>query len=376
MAYIHLIPDWPHLKWDQAKLANPLANVRHQQGRLLGRMENLGFELRQEASLSTLTTDVVQTSAIEGEHLDVDAVRSSIARRLGIDEGGVTPSTRDVEGIVEVMLDATQKYNQPLTVDRLFGWHGVLFPTGRSGLKKIKVGAWRPPESDPMQVVSGPIGREKVHFEAPSGSRLPQEMEAFLDWFETFIGIDPVLKAGVAHLWFVTIHPFEDGNGRIGRAIADMALARSENIPERFYSLSGQIESEKNQYYSELEKVQKGSLDITPWLEWFLGCLEQSIVGAEHELSAVLKKARLWESLNLNPVNERQRKAINLLLGDFKGKLSTSKYAKIMKCSEDTALRDIKILVERGILFQDEARGRSTSYSLANRGGSLYEIRG
>ena len=364
MPFIHEIAEWPELKWDDAKLSPLLADVRHRQGRLLGRMEGLGFQLRAEASLSTLTADVIKSSAIEGEQLDAEAVRSSIARRLGLDVGGTPSASRDVEGIVEMMLDATQKYAQPLTAERLFGWHAALFPTGRTGMRRITIGAWRPMEAGLMQVVSGPMGRERVHFEAPSADRLEQEMTAFLDWFGSLNGIDPVLKAGVAHFWFVTIHPFEDGNGRIGRAIADMALARAEGTAERFYSMSAQIEAERKQYYLNLEQSQRGGVDITSWLEWFLGCLGRAVAGAETELAGVLRKAKIWERINAEPVNDRQRKLINLLLDGFEGKLSTSKYAKLAKCSEDTALRDIKILIERGILVQDEAGGRSTSYRL------------
>jgi Fic family protein len=365
MPFIHEIAQWPSFNWDDAKLSPILADVRHRQGRLLGRMEGLGFQLRSEASLTTLTADVVKSSAIEGERLDAEAVRSSIARRLGLDVGGTSPASRDIEGIVEVMLDATQKYAQPLTAERLFSWHAALFPTARSGMRRITVGAWRPLEAGPMQVVSGPMGQERVHFEAPSAERLEREMTVFLDWFGSN-GIDPVLKAGVAHFWFVTIHPFEDGNGRIGRAIADMALARSEGTAERFYSMSAQIETDRKQYYLHLEQSQRGDVNITPWLEWFLSCLGRAVAGAEKELVGVLRKAKIWERINEEPVNERQRKIINLLLDGFEGKLSSSKYAKLAKCSEDTALRDIKILIERGILTQDQGGGRSTSYHLVD----------
>jgi Fic family protein len=365
MPYIHENPDWPNLRWDDAKLLPLLADIRHRQGRLLGRMEGLGFRLRAEASLTTLTSDVIKSSAIEGTHLDTDQVRSSIARRLGLDFGGGAQPSRDVEGVVEMMLDATQKYAEPLTVERLFGWHASLFPSGRSGMRRIKVGAWRPADIGAMQVVSGPIGREQVHFEAPSADRLPSEVARFLKWFEADNGIDPVLKAGVAHFWFVTIHPFEDGNGRISRAIADMALARAEGMSERFYSMSTQIEAEKKQYYLRLEQSQRGGVDITAWLEWFLECLGRAIGGAEEGLASVLRKAKVWGRINSRiPVNERQRTVINRLLDGFEGKLSTSKYAKLAKCSADTALRDIQILVQEGILAQDAGGGRSTSYSL------------
>ena len=365
MSYIHENPDWPNLRWDNAKLLPLLADVRHRQGRLLGRMEVLGFRLRAEASLTTLTADVIKSSAIEGAVLDAEQVRSSIARRLGLDFGGKVQASRDVEGVVEMMLDATQKYAESLTAERLFSWHASLFPTGRSGMQRITVGAWRPANIGPMQVVSGPIGRERVHFEAPAADRLKREVSAFLKWFGAANGIDPVLKAGIAHFWFVTIHPFEDGNGRISRAIADMALARAEGMIERFYSMSTQIEAEKKQYYLNLERSQKGGVDITSWLEWFLGCLGRAVAGAENGLASVLRKAKTWEQINSqSPANERQRKVINRLLDGFEGKLSTSKYAKLAQCSGDTALRDINILLDQGILVQVAGGGRNTSYRL------------
>jgi Fic family protein len=366
VSYIHQNPEWPNLRWDNAKLLPLLADVRHRQGRLLGRMEGLGFRLRAEASLTTLTSDVIKSSAIEGSLLDAAQVRSSIARRLGLDFGGPAKASRDVEGVVEMMLDATQKYAEPLTAERLFGWHASLFPTGRSGMRRITVGAWRPADIGAMQVVSGPIGRERIHFEAPTADRLEHEVSAFLDWFEAANGIDPVLKAGIAHFWFVTLHPFEDGNGRISRAIADMALARAEGTMDRFYSMSTQIEAEKKRYYRNLEHSQKGGVDITTWLKWFLGCLGRAVAGAEAGLAGVLRKAKVWERINnQSPVNERQRKVINQLLDGFEGKLSTSKYARLAKCSGDTALRDIKILLDQGILIQDQGGGRNTSYRLA-----------
>lgn len=366
MSYIHEKVGWPNLQWNDVKLLPLLADVRHRQGRLLGRMEGLGFRLRAEASLTTLTADVIKSSAIEGELLDAQQVRSSIARRLGLDFGGNVKAGRDVEGMVEMMLDATQKYAEPLNAERLFGWHASLFPTGRSGMRRITVGAWRPADIGPMQVVSGPMGRERIHFEAPASDRLEREVSAFLEWFEAANGIDPVLKAGIAHFWFVTIHPFEDGNGRISRAIADMALARAEGTIERFYSMSTQIEAEKKQYYLNLEQSQKGGVDITSWLEWFLGCLGRAVAGAEDGLASVLRKAKTWERINSqSPVNERQCKVINRLLDGFEGKLSTSKYAKLAKCSTDTALRDIGILLKRGVLIQDTGGGRNTSYRLA-----------
>ena len=364
MTYIHEIADWPNFTWDSAKLSPVLAEVRHKQGRLLGRMEGLGFQLRSEASLATLTSDVVKSSAIEGEVLNPELVRSSIARRLGIDIGGAASINRDVEGIVEMMLDATQRYAEPLTAERLFGWHASLFPTGRSGMHKITVGSWRPAKIGAMQVVSGAIGRENVHFEAPTAEKLESEMTALIQWFESRDEMDPVLRAALAHLWFVTVHPFEDGNGRIGRAIADMALARADGTKERFYSMSSQIEAERKDYYLNLERSQRGTLDVTSWMEWFLGCLGRAIAGADGTLSKVLRKAKIWDRVNQGLVNERQRAVINRLMDDFVGKLTTSKYAKLAKCSEDTALRDIRALMERGIFVQNEGGGRSTSYAL------------
>ena len=363
--WVHEHQNWPDFTWDAGELASRLADIRHRQGRLLGRMEGLGFELKREASLTTLTNDVVKSSAIEGETLNPKEVRSSIARRLGIGIASPLPANQDVEGIVEIMLDATQQFSEPLTKKRLFGWHAALFPIGHSGMRRITVGGWRSVESGPMQVVSGPIGREKVHFEAPDAKRLEHEMAKFLAWFEGEDGIDPVLRASIAHLWFVTIHPFEDGNGRIARAIADMTLARADGMGDRFYSLSSQFESERKDYYDQLEKQQRGTPEVTSWLKWFLDCLGRAIANAENTLSAVLFKARLWEKINRQPVNERQRLIINRMLeDDFKGHMNTSKYAKLAKCSPDTALRDIQNLKSRGIFIQNPGGGRSTSYRL------------
>jgi Fic family protein len=367
--YIHELQGWPAFEWNSQDLAAQLAAVRHRQGRLLGRMEALGFELRAEAVLQTLTEDVLKSSEIEGEILDKEQVRSSIARRLGMDIGALAPVDRDVEGVVEMMFDATQNYGAPLTDERLFDWHAALFPTGRSGMTKIIVGAWRDEASGPMQVVSGPIGREKVHYEAPAAPRLDGEMASFIEWFNDDTSLDPVLKAAIAHLWFVTIHPFEDGNGRIARAIADMMLARSESSPQRFYSMSAQIRLERRDYYAILERTQKGGLDITAWLQWFLGCLDRAFDGAEEILGNVLRKARFWDAMAGQPLNERQRKVINRLLDGFEGKLTSSKWAVLTKTSPDTALRDINDLVARRVLVRDEAGGRSTSYSLAKLGG-------
>jgi Fic family protein len=363
--YIHELQNWPKFEWDWHSLTKRLATVRHRQGRLIGRMQALGFPLRQQAVLQTLTEDVLKSSEIEGEILDKDQVRSSIAHRLGMDAAALPPVDRNVEGVVEMMLDTTQKYKETLTEDRLFGWQASLFPTGRSGMRKIIVGAWREERTGPMQVVSGSSGRERVHYEAPVASRLDAEMQAFLDWFNGADDIDLVLKAAVAHLWFVTIHPFEDGNGRIARAIADMSLARSEESPQRFYSLSAQIRLERNAYYDVLEATQKGDLEITPWIEWFLGCLDRAFDGAEKTLRSVFAKGDFWRKHSAAPLNERQRDIVNRLLDGFEGNLTSSKWAAIEKCSPDTALRDIAGLVERGILTK-AGGGRSTSYSLAD----------
>jgi Fic family protein len=366
MAYIYERPGWPEFTWDSEALAGPLAAVRHKQGKHLGKMEALGFDLRTEASLSAMTEEVVKSSAIEGERLNADEVRSSIARRLGLDVAGLPEPGRDVEGVVEMMLDATRNFDRPLTADRLFGWHAALFPTGRSGMRPITVGAWRTDEKGPMQVVSGPIGKERVHFQAPAATQLAAEMARFLEWFESPPPIDPVLKAGVAHFWFVTIHPFDDGNGRVARAIADMVLSQADGTKDRFYSMSSGIEARRKEYYDQLETAQKGSLDITAWLAWFLACLDRTIQDADKTLGSVLHKAKLWQRINTNPVNERQRRVINRMLDNFEGALTTSKYAKLAKCSNDTALRDMRELLERGIIVKNPGGGRSTSYRLAN----------
>lgn len=365
MTYIHELAGWPKFQWSDGRLSTRLAEVRHRQGRLIGRMEALGFDLRAEASLQSLTEEVVKSSEIEGERLDRDQVRSSLARRLGMDISGLIPADRDVEGIVEMMLDATQSYAAPLTAERLFAWHAALFPTGRSGMTAIAVGAWRTKASEPMQVVSGPFGREKVHFEAPDAARLDGEMASFLDWFEGDAKLDPVLKAAVAHLWFVTIHPFEDGNGRIARAIADLTLARSEKSPQRFYSMSSQIRAERKVYYKTLETTQKGGLDITGWLAWFLDCLDRALSGSERIVGNVLQKARFWEIFPSDQFNARQRKVLNRLLDGFEGTLTSSKWAALTKSSQDTAGRDIDDLVKRGVLVKNPGGGRSTNYSLA-----------
>jgi Fic family protein len=362
--YIHERQDWPRFHWNAEKLADLLASVRHRQGRLTGHMEALGFDLQQEAILQTLTADVVKSSEVEGEKLDAEQVRSSVARRLGIDIGGLKPADRRVEGVVEMMLDATQRYDQPLTAKRLFAWHASLFPTGRSGMTAIRTRAWRDDRTGTMQVVSGPVGNERVHYEAPAADRVDAEMQTFLKWFESPADMDLVLRAGLAHLWFVTIHPLDDGNGRIARAIADMALARSENSPRRFYSMSAQIRQERNDYYDILERTQKESLDVTLWMDWFLSCLGRAIDGAQTTLGVVLTKARFWDRFRDVPLNDRQRLVLNRLLDGFEGKLTTSKYATLAKCSQDTAHRDILALVSQGALVQNAEGGRSTSYSL------------
>jgi Fic family protein len=364
MMYIWEQTDWPSMTWDRGQLLELLSEVSRKQGRLLGRMQDVGLDLRREAQLGTLTEDVVRTSEIEGEKLDSGQVRSSIARRLGMDAGGVVAVDRDVEGVVEMMLDATTNYTRPLTADRLFGWHAALFPTGRSGLHKVTVGKWRDDSGGPMQVVSGAIGRQRVHYQAPPAARLPEEMDRFLGWFESSGKTDELLVAGLAHLWFVTIHPFDDGNGRIARAIADMALARSESSAQRFYSMSAEICREQNAYYTILEQTQKGRLGVTQWQEWFLSCLDRAIKGSLDVRGGVWHKARFWQRIAQQPLNARQALVLNKLLDGFEGKLTTSKWAKLAKSSQDSAYRDILDLVERGILRKDPGGGRSTSYSL------------
>jgi Fic family protein len=363
--YIHQRKQWPGFSWKESELATLLAEVRYRQGRLYGRMEALGFSLQEEAALQTFTRDVLKSSEIEGEFLNADQVRSSIARRLGIEIAGLVPSDRHVDGVVEMMLDATQRHEEELTDDRLFGWHASLFPAGRNGMQKIVVGHWRNnAKDDPMQVISGALGHEKVHFQAPDAALLEGEMQKFLHWFNGENTIDPVLKAGIAHLWFVTIHPFDDGNGRIARAITDMQLARADRSTRRFYSLSAQVRVERNQYYDMLESTQKGSMDITGWLMWFLECCNRALSHTDELLDSVLKKARLWENPATQGINERQRFMLNKLSGDFFGKLTSSKWAAMAKCSQDTATRDIQDLVKRGLLVKDAAGGRSTSYQL------------
>ena len=365
--YIHQLPHWPRFTWNRESLSPLLAGIRSRQGRLLGRMEAMGFGLQAEANLQTLTLDVLKSSEIEGELLDADQVRSSIARRLGMDIGGLVPADRNVEGVVEMMLDATQQYQQPLSADRLYGWHAALFPTGRSGIHKITVGAWRDnQQDDPMQVVSGAMGKEKVHFQAPDADRLDEEMGKFISWFNEDKDTDPVIKAAMAHLWFVTIHPFDDGNGRIARAITDMQLSRADESAQRFYSMSAQIRNERKEYYEILESTQKGSMDITDWLTWFLHCLDRALESTTETLAVVMKKARFWEKHATTILNQRQQHMLNKLLDGFVGKLNSSKWAKITKTSPDTALRDIQDLINKNILMKEAGGGRSTSYVLVD----------
>lgn len=365
--YIHQLPQWPNFYWNQDQITVLLSEIRNRQGRLLGRMESLGFGLQAEANLQILTLDVLKSSEIEGELLDADQVRSSIARRLGMDVAGLVTADRYVDGVVEMMLDATLHYQQTLSAERLYGWHAALFPTGRSGMHKIMVGAWRNNKmEDPMQVVSGAIGKEKVHFQAPDADRLVDEMNGFVNWFNENASMDKVLKAAVAHLWFITIHPFDDGNGRIARAIIDMQLCRADETAQRFYSMSAQIRKERSAYYDILESTQKGSMDITLWLTWFLQCLGRALEATDATLAGVLKKARFWEKHAATILNERQHIMLNKLLDGFDGKLNTSKWAKITKTSQDTALRDIQDLMNKGILMKEVGGGRSTSYAVSD----------
>lgn len=364
-AYIWQGSDWPNWRFDLAALAPAMAEVRHAQGLLLGRLADVGLALRDQASLAALTEDVLKTSAIEGERLDVGSVRSSIARRLGVDIGALAPLDRHVEGVVEMVLDATSSSQAPVTRERLFGWHAALFPTGYSGLSSIRVGAWRDDATGPMQVVSGRIGQERVHYEAPPADRLEAEMGRFLDWLNGPPREPALIRAGLGHLWFVTLHPFDDGNGRIARAIGDLLLARADGSTQRFYSLSAQIQRERQAYYELLERTQQGTLDVTEWLGWFLAALGRALGQAQIALDAVLGKARFWQRWAGLPLNERQIKLLNRLLDGFEGKLTSSKWAAIAKCSPDTALRDINELLARGVLRKTAGGGRSTGYELS-----------
>ena len=365
MRYIHQLKGWPNFTWDKPTVLEKLVQVRNRQGYLLGKMEGLGFSLKLEANLNTLISDVTKSSEIEGELLDKDQVRSSIARKLGLDLAGLVPSDRHVDGVVEMMLDATQNHQKKLTKQRLFNWHKLLFPINQSGGFTIVVGEWRDnsPE-DPMQVVSGPLGKEKVHFEAPSSNRLEVEMSAFLDWFNASSNLDPVLKAAIGHLWFVTVHPFDDGNGRMARAVGDLLLARADASSQRFYSMSTEIKNQRKQYYQILEQTQKGGLDITEWLMWFMDCLSGAIQASEHLLKSTVQKAKFWEVHASTPLNERQSKMVNKLFDGFVGNLTSSKWAKMCKCSQDTAGRDINDLLKKEVLIKTEGGGRSTSYLL------------
>ena len=370
--YIWQASDWPSWRYNLAALAQSLADVSRAQGLLMGRLADVGMALRDQASLSALTEDVIKTSEIEGEQLNVESVRSSIARRLGVDIGALAPVDRHVEGVVDMVLDATTNCNAAVTRDRLFGWHAALFPTGYSGLVRINVGGWRDDATGPMQVVSGPLGRQRLHFEAPPADRLQSETDRFINWANSESTEPPLIKAGLAHLWFVTLHPFDDGNGRIARAVGDLFLARADGSPQRFYSLSAQIQRERRAYYDILERTQKQSLDVTEWLAWFLETLHRAVDQAQHTLDAVLAKTRLWQrwaAPGSAPLNERQVKLVNRLLDGFEGKLTSSKWAAIAKCSPDTALRDITDLLARGVLRKSDAGGRSTSYELNHSPG-------
>ena len=364
--YIYQNKNWPEFTWDNDILLPTLSSVRNLQVKLLGKMENLGFDLRNEAVFETLTIDVIKSSEIEGEILNPDQVRSSIAKRLGMDISGLPDSDRNVDGMVDLMMDAVHNYDKPLTTERLFDWHSALFPTGRSGLQKITVGNWRNDATGPMLVVSGPLGKERVHFQAPDSSQVPAEMEKFIEWFNLPGNIEPVLKAGLAHLWFVTIHPFDDGNGRIARALTDMLLARSDGSPQRFYSMSSQIRLQRKGYYDILEQTTKGDLDVTGWLSWFIDCLFNALNSSDLILSNVLNKAEFWKRHTSTILNYRQQLMINKLLNGFVGKLTTSKWAKLTKCSQDTALRDIQDLIGKNILMKEGSGGRSASYGLNN----------
>ena len=362
--YIWQLPGWPHFSYDAAALAAALGQVHRAQGQLMGRMAELGMTQREQATLQVLTQEVIKTSEIEGERLNLDAVRSSLARRLGLDIGALAPSDRHVDGVVDVVLDATRNFDQPLTQERLFGWHAALFPTGYSGRVRITVAGWRTDASGPMEVVSGPVGREKVHFTAPPAHTLAAQTDTFLHWFNASPAGDALIKAGLAHLWLVTLHPFDDGNGRISRAVGDMALARAEGTGQRFYSFSAQIQRERKDYYAQLEATQQGPLDVTPWLSWFLGCLLRAVQGADTTLAGVLDKAQFWQRWAGTPMNARQTLVLNRVLDGFEGKLTNAKWAAWADCSADTALRDINDLLARGVLRKLEGGGRSTGYAL------------
>jgi Fic family protein len=364
MNYIYQLKGWPNFKWKTNEFLALLSEARNLQGRLYGKMDSLGFEFRNEAFLDTVTLDVLKSSEIEGELLDPAQVRSSIARKLGMELAATVKTDRNVEGVVEMMLDATQKYFEPLSADRLFDWHAALFPTGRSGIRKITTANWRQDINGPMQVVSGSLGREKIHYQAPDANQVEKEMTKFINWFNHNEDNDLVMKAAIAHLWFITIHPFEDGNGRIARAITDVMLAKSDKSTQRFYSMSAQIRVERNNYYEILEKTQKGGLDITEWLIWFLNCLINALKSTEEVLSNILLKADFWKEHSGKILNDRQQKILNKIWDGFEGKLTSAKWAKIAKCSKDSAVRDINDLIDKNILEKEESGGRSTSYRL------------
>jgi len=360
--YIHELKDWQNFTFDYVRILPVLAKVRHKQGELLGKMASVGFDLQTQNSLHNLTLDVIKSSEIEGEFLNAEQVRSSVARKLGLDIAGLVASDRNVDGIVEMMLDATQQFKKPLSKERLFGWHAAIFPAGRSGINKIAVGKWRKDETGPMQVISGALGKEKVHFQAPDANLLDIEMKKFIKWYNTKEESDQLIKAAMAHLWFVTIHPFDDGNGRIARALTDMQLARADGLNQRFYSMSNQIRVERKVYYEMLELTQKGTQNITEWIHWFLNCLFRAITNSEIQAKDIFSKAKFWEHNKTTLFNQRQIKMLNKWFDGLDGKLSSSKWAKMNKCSQDTALRDIQDLLEKGILIKEEGGGRSTSY--------------
>ena len=362
--YIHQQTDWPRFCWNWEKVSSLLASVRHHQGLLLGRLESLGLDASLELTVDSLTTSVVSSSRIEGEMLDIEQVRSSVSRQLGLDVGGLSNIDRNVDGVVEMMVDATERCYEPLTTERILNWHEALFPTGFNNMGPIMVGKWRDDVAGPMQVVSGPIGRQRVHFEAPAAELLMSEMRAFIEWFEGTDDMDWVIRAAVAHMWFVTIHPLDDGNGRIARALTDLALARSDGSTQRAYGMSEQILSERGTYYRVLEQTQRGTLDITDWIVWFLECLSRALAGSEEKLSAVLSKSRFWQAHQVVQFNARQRDMVNRLFDGFKGNLTTARWARMTRCSHDTALRDITDLIDKGILARNPGAGRRTSYRL------------
>jgi Fic family protein len=364
--YIYEKENWPNFTWNSDDFIGLLSEARNLQGRLIGKMESLGFDLRDEALLETLTLDVLKSAEIEGELLNPEQVRSFIAKILGIEYAGSIASDRNVEGMVQMMMDAIQNCLNPLTAERLFDWHAALFPMGRSGIFKITVADWRKDTTGTMQVVSGALGREKVHFQAPDANIIEKEMIRFLEWFNGEEKIDLVIKAAIAHLWFVTIHPFQDGNGRITRALTDMLLAQSDKSTQRFYSMSAQIRIERKQYYEKLESTQKGNLDITEWIKWFLSCLINALNSTDEILKRVLRKADFWIKHSKTTINERQKKVLNKVLDGFEGNLTSMKWAKIAKCSKDAAVRDINDLINKKVLQKDIAGGRSTNYELVN----------